>query len=100
RNPPGGTSDCSGFTQYVFRTSIGVQLGDWTGAQVGQGKQVPDINHAQPGDLIFYENPGHVAIYMGNQKMIHIGDNKGVQITGLNYTARGQHMTQIRNVID
>ena len=44
-----GTSDCSGFTQYVFRTSIGVQLGDWTGAQVGQGKQVPDINHAQPG---------------------------------------------------
>ena len=49
RNPPGGTSDCSGFTQYVFRTSIGVQLGDWTGAQVGQGKQVPDINHAQPG---------------------------------------------------
>ncbi|MGQ8823800.1 lytic transglycosylase [Bacillus wiedmannii] len=100
RNPPGGTSDCSGFTQYVFRTSIGVQLGDWTGAQVGQGKQVPDIIHAQPGDLIFFENPGHVAIYMGNQKMIHIGDNKGVQITGLNYTARGQHMTQIRNVID
>lgn len=51
RNPPGGTSDCSGFTQYVFRTSIGVQLGDWTGAQVGQGKQVPDINYAQPGIL-------------------------------------------------
>lgn len=100
RNPPGGTSDCSGFTQYVFKTSIGVQLGDWTGAQVGQGKQVPDINHAQPGDLIFYENPGHVAIYMANQKMIHIGDDRGVQITGLNYTARGQHMTQIRNVID
>ncbi|TKI90678.1 NlpC/P60 family protein, partial [Bacillus cereus] len=55
---------------------------------------------AQPGDLIFYENPNHVSIYLGNQKMIHIGDNKGVQITGLNYTARGQHMSQIRNVID
>ncbi|MCT4572305.1 C40 family peptidase, partial [Bacillus thuringiensis] len=41
-----------------------------------------------------------VSIYLGNQKMIHIGDNKGVQITGLNYTARGQHMTQVRNVID
>ncbi|MBG9714238.1 lysozyme family protein [Bacillus cereus] len=100
RNPAAGSTDCSGFTQYVFKTSIGVQLGDWTGAQIGQGKQVPDIGRAQPGDLIFYENPNHVAIYLGNQKMIHIGDNKGVQITGLNYTARGQHMTQVRNVID
>ncbi len=52
-------------------------------------KQVPDIGRAQPGDLIFYENPNHVSIYLGNQKIIHIGDNKGVQITGLNYTARG-----------
>ncbi len=35
------------------------------------------------------------AIYLGeSERMIHIGDNKGVQITGLNYTARGQHMTQ------
>ncbi|PFN46150.1 lysozyme family protein [Bacillus thuringiensis] len=100
RNPAAGSADCSGFTQYVFKTSIGVQLGDWTGAQIGQGKQVPDIGRAQPGDLIFYENPNHVSIYLGNQKMIHIGDNKGVQITGLNYTARGQHMSQIRNVID
>ncbi|PEB54608.1 lytic transglycosylase [Bacillus sp. AFS098217] len=99
RNPAAGTSDCSGFTQYVFKTSINVALGDWTGAQVTQGKQVT-LESAKPGDLIFYQNPGHVAIYMGNNQMIHIGNNKGVQITGLNYTAPGQYMTQIRNVID
>ncbi len=57
-----------GFTQYVFKTSIGVQLGDWTGAQIGQGKQVPDIGRAQPGDLIFYENPNHVSIYLGESE--------------------------------
>ena len=70
-----------------------------TGAQVGQGKQVPDINHAQPGILSSMKIQGTLQFTWGI-KMIHIGDNKGVQITGLNYTARGQHMTQIRNVID
>ena len=29
------------------------------------------LENAQPGDLIFYVNPGHVGIYIGDGNIVH-----------------------------
>lgn len=70
--------DCSSFVQYAF-AKVGVMLPRTTYAQINCGVAVTPTD-AQPGDLLFFGNPqapDHVAIYMGNNKMIeapHTGD--------------------------
>ncbi len=79
----GGTSpttgfDCSGLVQHVF-SDLGVSLPRTSYEQVGSGTSVASLAAAQPGDLLFFEpgqngagpgQPGHVAIYIGNNEMI------------------------------
>ncbi|WP_052404892.1 C40 family peptidase [Bacillus rubiinfantis] len=70
----GGTTpsgfDCSGFTQYVFR-SVGVSLPRVSRAQQNYGTKIP-LSQVQPGDLIFRGNPAHhVGIYIGGGQYIH-----------------------------
>ena len=80
----GGTStkgmDCSGFTRTVF-AKHGYLLERDASLQVKTGMELPiDSTFAiyQPGDLFFFGKEGltknfikHVAIYMGNGKIIH-----------------------------
>ena len=69
---PGGF-DCSGFVQYVFRETYGVDIGGWTGAQENAGTRI-SVAEAQPGDLYFWGSPGgtyHVAIATGGGQYIH-----------------------------
>lgn len=59
--------DCSGFTNWVFKNALGIDIGHGTGSQVGAGIPIP-VGQEQPGDLIFFNGtsvPGHVGIYMG-----------------------------------
>jgi cell wall-associated NlpC family hydrolase len=63
--------DCSSFVQYAF-ARVGVMLPRTTYAQINCGVAVLPAD-AQPGDLLFFGNPvapHHVAIYMGNGRMI------------------------------
>ncbi|WP_446453429.1 C40 family peptidase [Tuanshanicoccus yangjingiae] len=65
--------DCSGFVQYVYRQTYGVDIGGWTGAQEHSGQRI-SVSEAQPGDLYFWGEPGstyHVAIATGDGKYIH-----------------------------
>jgi len=66
-------TDCSGFTQQVFK-NFGVRLPHSAAAQAQLGERV-DFKNLQAGDLLFYRTykhaPSHVAIYVGNGKMIH-----------------------------
>jgi cell wall-associated NlpC family hydrolase len=96
--------DCSGFVQYVYRAA-GYRIGGWTGAQLTEGKPVPDVAHLQPGDLIFIPgvegtmtDPQHVGLYLGAGLVIqatHTGDF--VRITPLS-NWYGQIVT-IRRII-
>lgn len=69
-----GGFDCSGFTQYVY-SQVGYNLYRTSTEQATQGMYVAKAT-IQPGDLLFYSFDGtgkisHVAIYLGNGKMIH-----------------------------
>lgn len=76
----GGTSprtgfDCSGYVKYVFERH-GVRLPRTSRAQAHAGSRVPlDLRALRAGDLIMFASPGqpisHVAIYAGNERIIH-----------------------------
>lgn len=65
--------DCSGFVNYVYKQTYGVNVGSYTGEQQYAGPKIA-VSSAQPGDLIFwgsYGSPYHVAISLGNGQYIH-----------------------------
>ena len=61
--------DCSGLVVAAYG-QLGIQLPHGTHSLVNMGSAVSDISQALPGDLIFYNNDDHVAIYMGNGQQI------------------------------
>lgn len=83
----GGTSltngaDCSGFTQSVYK-AFGYNLPRNSTSQRSVGKEV-SYAEAEPGDIICY--PGHVAIYIGNGKIVHASSAKtGIKISNALY---------------
>lgn len=79
----GGTSpnrglDCSGFTQYVYKASVGVNLPRTARQQNRAGKYVAR-NYLLPGDLVFLDLSGdlsHVGIYIGDGRFFHASTSK------------------------
>ncbi len=69
----GDRTDCSGFTQQVYR-QFGVSLPHSATEQAHLGENV-DPKDLQVGDLLFYRtyksDPSHVAIYAGEGQIIH-----------------------------
>ena len=60
--------DCSGLTKAAHR-AVGITIDRWSGHQAIGGKSIGSLAEALPGDIICY--PGHVAIYIGNNRVIH-----------------------------
>jgi cell wall-associated NlpC family hydrolase len=61
--------DCSGLTQAAWRAG-GKSLPHNAAMQWNQTTHI-SASAAQPGDLVFYSGLGHVAMYIGNGKVIH-----------------------------
>lgn len=63
--------DCGGFTQFVFRRALGMDIARTSRGQFQQVERIKKKD-ARPGDLVFFFEGGahHVGIYLGNGKMI------------------------------
>lgn len=79
----GGTSltngaDCSGFVMRIYE-AYGVSLPHSSSKMRSVGYGV-SASEAQPGDIVCYS--GHVAIYMGNGRIVHASNKRdGIKIT-------------------
>lgn len=83
--------DCSGFVQQVYK-HFGITLNRVSKDQAKQGKTVTcDEKDLKAGDLIFYDNPvSHVAIYIGNGKIVHAkGAKYGIVTDKYDYSKKG-----------
>ncbi|CEA06625.1 Gamma-D-glutamyl-L-lysine endopeptidase [Arthrobacter saudimassiliensis] len=68
-NDPSVGLDCSSFVQNVFK-DLGYSLPRVTWDQMNVGTKVDSMAQAQPGDLLFSHDGGHVAIYLGGGKAV------------------------------
>ncbi|MEJ6400090.1 C40 family peptidase [Nicoliella lavandulae] len=72
--------DCSGFTKYVYKQALGVNLQRTAQAQYNSNKKV-SVNSLKKGDLVFFGSSArsisHVGMYIGDGKMID-AQNRGV----------------------
>ncbi|UQS87143.1 NlpC/P60 family protein [Nicoliella spurrieriana] len=72
--------DCSGFTKYVYKKALGVNLPRTAQAQYNSNQKV-SVSNLKKGDLVFFGSSSrsisHVGMYIGNGKMID-AQNRGV----------------------
>ena len=63
--------DCSGLIQLAYRQA-GVEMPKWSRNQATMGVAVDSIDQALPGDILTFGTPvTHVALYVGDGKMLH-----------------------------
>lgn len=63
--------DCSGLIQLAYRQA-GVDMPKWSRNQATMGVPVDSIDQALPGDILTFGRPvTHVALYVGDGKMLH-----------------------------
>jgi cell wall-associated NlpC family hydrolase len=89
-----GAFDCSGFVQYVFGRH-GVSLPRTSRQQAEAGRRVPPaVASLRPGDLMLFASKGgridHVAIYAGNNRMLHSSAGAGGVVYDDLSTPRGK----------
>jgi len=90
--------DCSGFVQYVFGRN-GVDLPRTSREQATAGKAVPlDVGSLLPGDLLLFASTGHgvnhVAIYVGDNRILHSSAGAGGVVYDDLSTPRGKWYLQ------
>jgi cell wall-associated NlpC family hydrolase len=92
--PP--ATDCSGMATYIlYQDGVGAAVGyygpgspvGWTGTLRHQGQHISTTNtkYLYPGDLLFYHDWGHVAVYIGAGLVVSHGGT-GVNILSYTYS--------------
>lgn len=106
-SPASGKSDCSGFTQYVYKKAAGKSIGRTTSEQVRKGKKVAKKD-LKAGDIVFFKNTynsgyiygvSHVGIYVGNGKFVHCSSSGGVRTNRLSESYYSKHWLMGRRVL-
>lgn len=93
-NGPNGF-DCSGFTKFVYN-HFGYSINRSASYQINNGVSV-SFDELQPGDLVFFKNPGekypvsHVGIYIGDGQFIHACSNSWTHKVMINNFSDGSY---------
>lgn len=77
-------TDSSGFTKSVFE-HFGIELPHNSKEQNDFGMEIGSLEDAMPGDLVFYDTPAHVAIYIGDEKVVHAWPQDGICVSDVNF---------------
>lgn len=92
--------DCSNFTAYVYHHALGYHMSGASQTQYHSvGWSIP-TSSMQPGDLLVFDNGGHVGIFIGNGEMIQCGG--GLQKVGYLKVSQGSywynHITVVKRM--
>jgi cell wall-associated NlpC family hydrolase len=88
-------ADCSGFIKAVYK-HFGKSLPHSSYSLRSVGTKVSSLSKAKAGDIICYN--GHVALYMGNNKIVHASNVKtGIKIS---YNASYRKIVAIRRIFN
>jgi len=92
--------DCSNFVEYVYHHALGYVM---SGSSQTQNQSVgwrESLANIQPGDLLIFNNGGHVGIYAGNGRVIQEGGGLG-KVGYLKFTPGSYwytHLTSVRRM--
>lgn len=99
-----GKFDCSSFTQYVYKLN-GIQLPRDSRQQSTVGREISK-SELRKGDLVFFRSSGstsnritHVAIYAGNDRLLHTYGSPGVTYTKFSGTSWEKRVVMMRRVL-
>jgi cell wall-associated NlpC family hydrolase len=95
--------DCSGFVQFVFQNSLGLQL-PRTSAEMGRLGKSLTTAQLKPGDLVFFNTArkrnSHVGIFIGENRFVHSPrTGKAIMITSLNDEYWSTHFNGARRIV-
>lgn len=107
-NFTGKTYDCSAFIQYIFYKGANVKLKGDSRSQSTQGLEIK-LSNVKRGDILIMtstarqyntgiERIGHVALYLGNNKILHTFGTGGVRIQDFSAFWKGRVIT-VRRVV-
>lgn len=82
-------TDCSGFTQSVYR-NFGYSIPRDSRSQYSGAGRIVSMSELQAGDLLFYSNSSgrinHVALYIGGGQVVHASNPKdGIKVSSYRY---------------
>ena len=101
--PAEGGFDCSGFTQYIYKNALGMNLPRTTKTQHQIGRPI-SRGRLEPGDLVFFDLTGHlshVGVYIGGGKFFHASSGKKkLIIADMNKKYFAQRFNSAKRVLD
>ncbi|MEG0227166.1 MAG: NlpC/P60 family protein [Lachnospiraceae bacterium] len=84
--------DCSGLTKACY-AAAGISIPRTSGSQAAVGQNVGGLANALPGDIVCYS--GHVAIYLGGNRVIHAPQPGDVVKEASVYMGSGQPILKV-----
>lgn len=94
--------DCSGFVQFVFQNSVGLQL-PRTSSEMSRVGMPLDARQLKPGDLVFFNTTrspnSHVGIFVGENRFVHAPKTgKAIMLASLNDKYWSAHYNGARRI--
>lgn len=90
--------DCSGLVRWAY-LRVGVELPHSSFALYDEGRTIAR-SRLEPGDLLFFEGLGHVALYAGGGRMVHAPQTgRNVEVVSLAGTSYGARLIGARRVV-